>query len=94
MEADFMSETPTNKDQSDAMRQAEVSVHVCHQPGMMMEDTKIEQMPDGKWVARAKMGSVFGVEVEGELTGEGDTKEDALAALKKNQDEMYEVLWL
>ena len=58
-----------------------------------MEGTQVEQMPDGKWKARAKIGSIFGAEVEGELSGEGDTKEAALAALKKNQDELYEAIW-
>ncbi len=56
-------------------------------------NTTCEQLPDGTWKATAPIGSIFGAEVDGECSGIGATQEEALAALKKDQDSVYEALW-
>lgn len=63
-------------------------------PGITFEGATIKQLPDGTWEAVAPIGSIFGAEVQGENRGVGATKEEALAALKKDQDELYESIWL
>lgn len=60
---------------------------------MTMEETRIEQQPDGTWKASAKIGSLFGTEVEGELSGTGTTKKGALAALAKERHDLSEAMW-
>jgi hypothetical protein len=62
--------------------------------GMTMDETKTKEMPDGTWEASAKIGTIFGAEVEGELTGKGASREEALAALAKERHELHESLWL
>mgnify|MGYP001573834047 CR=1 FL=1 len=62
-------------------------------PGMTNEGPTLTQLPDGTWQAVAKIGSLFGSEVEGECRGTGATKEEALAALKKDQNDLYTSLW-
>lgn len=66
----------------------------CTEMGMTMDETHVEQLPDTRWRARAKIRTIFGSEVEGELTGEGATKEEALAALAKERYELSESLWI
>lgn len=61
--------------------------------GMTMEAETIKQLPDGSWLASAKIGSIFGSEVDGELTGKGATKEEALKALKQERKELNDSLW-
>jgi len=58
-----------------------------------MEGEELEQLPDDTWLARAKIGAIFGAEVEGECTGKGATQEEARAALRKDKHELYESLW-
>jgi hypothetical protein len=60
---------------------------------MTIESGTVTQQADGTWLAVAPIGSIFGAEVEGETRGVGATREEALAALKKDQDELYESLW-
>ena len=66
----------------------------CHHIGLTMQGTIVEQLPDGTWLARAEIGSIFGAAVEGECKGKGATKEEALAALAKDQHDLHESLWV
>ncbi len=61
--------------------------------GMTMEREKVKQLPDGSWLASAKIGTIFGSEVEGELSGTGPTKEVALQALKQARKDLNDSLW-
>lgn len=61
---------------------------------MTMEETRIEQLPNGTWKASAEIGTLFGVEVQGELTGLGATKEEALSQLAKERSDLSESMWI
>lgn len=61
--------------------------------GMTMEAETIKQLPDGSWLASAKIGSIFGSEVDGELSGTGPTREVAMAALKQCRKDLNDSLW-
>jgi hypothetical protein len=67
--------------------------YACSEVGMTMEGTHINQLADGSWKATAKIGTIFGAEVEGELTGIGPTKALALAALSEERQNLNESLW-
>ena len=58
-----------------------------------MEAETIKQLPDGSWLASARIGSIFGAEVEGELNGTGPTREVALSSLKQARKDLNESLW-
>ena len=58
-----------------------------------MEGVQVEQQPDGKWLAKSAIGSMFGFEVDGECRGEGATKEEALANLKKDIANLGDSMW-
>jgi len=71
-----------------------IHICTCQTPGMQMgDDAKCEQLPDGRWLATQPIGYIFGSEVDGECQGVGSTKEEALDALKKDKDKLYESLW-
>ena len=72
----------------------DVSGTCCQSPGLTMQETDVRQLPDGSWRATRPIGTIFGAEVQGECRGVGDTREAALAALKKEQDHLYESLWI
>ena len=63
-------------------------------PGIVMGDTVVVvQLPDGTWRATQEIGSIFGSEVEGQCSGAGATREEALAALRKDIANCHEALW-
>lgn len=66
----------------------------CETPGMVNGDTKVEQQPDGTWLATCPIGSLFGASVEGECKGIGNTQDEALHALKDDQRRLHESLWV
>lgn len=70
-----------------------ISAHCCTEIGMTMEGTTVTQSPDGTWRASAKIGTIFGSEVEGECVGVGPTREAALEALDKDRRNLSESLW-
>lgn len=61
--------------------------------GMTMGETKVEQLPNGSWLASCPIGTLFGSEVEGECRGEGPTKEAALEALARDRKNLNDSLW-
>lgn len=61
--------------------------------GMTMGDITVKQLQDGTWKATCPIGTLFGSEVEGECSGTGATKEDALAALAKDRKNLNDSLW-
>lgn len=66
----------------------------CESPGMVNGDAKVEQLPDGSWLATAPIGSLFGSPVEGECRGVGRTREAAIEELQADQGKLYESLWV
>lgn len=48
---------------------------------------------DGTYRASQPIGSIFGAKVDGECSGVGGTKEEALEALKKEQKAFCDGLW-
>jgi uncharacterized protein YbjQ (UPF0145 family) len=74
------------------------TVITCNHIGVCMNETKIEEKTnaDGNvyFKATAKIGSIFGSEVEGECTGIGETKEQALKRLEQDIENLSESLWI
>jgi len=78
-----------------------MSDHVCRhfdcQPGLTMEGAVIEEINNGHgqhyFKATAQIGTLFGSPVQGELTGIGATKEQALERLAEERKKLYESLW-
>ena len=74
-----------------------MKVHICDQPGLTMHGIHIEEIRNGHgqhyWKAKAKIGTIFGAEVEGELEAIGATKDQAITRLEKQREELYESLW-
>ena len=64
----------------------------CSQVGLTMDGATVVEA-NGTWIATAKIGSIFGQEVEGELRGAGLTREIALAKLAENQRDLADSLW-
>lgn len=58
-----------------------------------MRGTTVKQLQDGTWEASCAIGTLFGVEVEGECSGTGLTKEAALEALAKDRKNLNDSLW-
>lgn len=65
----------------------------CKEIGMTMRENKVEQLPNGTWKASCPIGTLFGQEVEGECSGCGKTKEEALTALAKDRQNLNNSLW-
>lgn len=74
-----------------------ITIHEDCQPGLTMEGVRVEEIRNAHgqhyWKAVAQIGSIFGSEVEGELTGIGRTRERALERLAQEQKRLYESLW-
>jgi hypothetical protein len=71
-------------------------IHTCNHIGVTFDDVTFELLPNhGKpcWKATAKIGTLFGSEVEGECLGIGRTKDEALARLKEDQRNLADSLW-
>lgn len=70
----------------------------CVSPGMQMSDDVTFEFKEnhglGSWIARQKIGYLFGSEVEGECQGIGATKEQALERLAEDKRTLYESLWI
>lgn len=88
-----MSEKNTDQMALNGMTPAGFSYFADSEIGLTMDETKVEQLPDGTWKASAAIGTIFGAEVEGECSGEGATKEAALEALAKNRKDLSDSLW-
>lgn len=78
-------------------RDRDVSYFVDSEVGLTMQGTTVEEIHNAHgqhyWKATAQIGTIFGSEVEGELTGFGRTKEAALAALAKERRDLNDSLW-
>ena len=77
--------------------QAEIQMHYCESPGLTMaDDLKWEHLPNhGKpcWKVTQQIESIFGSEVDGQCSGIGRTRKEALNRLQENQAKLYESLW-
>lgn len=73
------------------------SMHMDCQPGLIMDGTKVVEIRNAHgqhyWKATARIGSIFGADVEGELNGIGRTKEQALQRLEEERKKLYESMW-
>ena len=67
--------------------------HACHHPGLTMGETSLRRLPDGSWIATAPIGTIFGSPVQGECTGTGATREEALASLDDDRRKLAESIW-
>jgi hypothetical protein len=71
-------------------------MHIDHNPGLTMEGVVFQEIGNhGQpcWKATAQIGTIFGAEVEGELTGIGPTKEIAMERLNEEKRKLHESLW-
>lgn len=77
-----------------------IQIHEDKHPGLTMDGVTFEHVinPNSRsgayFVATAKIGSIFGGEVHGELQGIGTTKEMAIARLEEERKKLYESLWV
>jgi hypothetical protein len=75
----------------------DITYHEDTNPGLVTGGVVVEEINNAHgqhyWKATARIGSIFGAEVEGELTGMGPTKEQALERLKEEREKLYESLW-
>jgi hypothetical protein len=74
-----------------------IQTHWDETPGLTVGGATVAEVPDGLggtcWKATAPIGDIFGSPVEGECSGIGRTKDEALARLKQDQQKLYESLW-
>lgn len=75
-----------------------ITAFICQHPGLTTGNVKLEEVNNAHgqhyWKATEPIGTIFGEEVEGELSAMGSTKEIALANLAKEKQEMYDSLWV
>ena len=73
------------------------SAFVCKSPGMVNGTTVVEEhnTVNGQHYFKAvqPIGSLFGQEVEGDLTAYGATREIALQRLDDERQQLYQSLW-
>lgn len=73
---------------------AEMQAHQCCTPGLVMEGVVLTEHTNSHgqhyWKAVAKIGAIFGSEVEGELTAIGTTKEQALEHMSEERRKLHE----
>lgn len=72
-------------------------LHLDCDPGLTMESVVVTELSNhGKpcFKATARIGTIFGFEVEGECSGIGPTIEIALQRLDEDRKRLYESLWL
>lgn len=71
----------------------DVYVHTDKEVGITMGKTVVAEREDGTWLASCPIGTIFGSEVEGEITGVGKTREEALVELDKSRKKLNDSLW-
>lgn len=75
----------------------QITIHEDSNIGLVMNGAEVREVSNGLggtcWVATAKIGSIFGAEVEGECRGIGRTREQAIERLKEDQRKLAESLW-
>lgn len=71
----------------------QVFVHIDKSVGLTIGKMKVQQLEDGTWEATEPIGSIFGVDVEGECRGTGPTEEAALEALAEDRIKLTDSLW-
>lgn len=71
--------------------------HQCQTVGLTMENAVVTEHHNAHgqhyWKAVAQIGTIFGSEVDGELSGYGRTKEQALERLQQERIKLHESLW-
>lgn len=77
----------------------DIQTHICNNIGATFDDDiTFEQKLncDGVnkyWIAKQKIGTLFGSEVDGECSGIGNTKEEALKRLEEDKTKLADSLW-
>ncbi len=71
-----------------------MDIFVCENIGHITGVYKVEEQADGSWLATCPIGNVFGEEIDGEHTGVGETKEDAILALEKEIVIFDNFMWM
>jgi hypothetical protein len=75
-----------------------IQIHCDCQLGLQMDGVKVERVENcgGTFYfkATAKIGCIFGQEVDGEITGIGKTEAIAFQRLAEEQKKLYESLWV
>jgi hypothetical protein len=72
---------------------ADIQCFVDSEIGMTIGGVTVFQLPNGTWKAVAPIETIFGSEVQGECSGIGVTKEDALKALALDRKNLNDSLW-
>lgn len=71
------------------------SFHCCS-PGLTVDGATVQEINNAHgqhyFKATAKIGSIFGAEVEGEIKSIGATREQALERLEQDRKNLYELL--
>jgi len=69
----------------------------CH-PGLTMERAVVTEINNAHgqhyWKAVEQIGTLFGYEVDGEISAIGTTKEQCLARLAEERKKLHESLWV
>ena len=69
----------------------------CDSPGLTMDEPVLTEINNAHgqhyWRAVAQIGTIFGSEVEGEISAIGRTKEQALERLAEERRKLHESLW-
>lgn len=79
------------------MKEQPISIHIDCSPGLTLAGAICEELPNALggtyWKATAKIGSIFGSQVEGEICGIGKTREQAIKRLAEERKKLYDSLW-
>ena len=70
-----------------------VNAFQCDSIGLTAGNITICEQPDGSWIARSKIGAIYGVEVDGYITGIGKTKEEALFNYDVDHKSVSSSIW-
>lgn len=69
----------------------------CDSPGLTTDEPFLTEVNNAHgqhyWKAVAQIGTIFGSEVEGEISAMGSTREQALERLVEERRKFYESLW-
>lgn len=75
-----------------------INAFVCKSPGMVNGDITVVEITNAHgqhyFKATQPIGSLFGHEVHGELSGLGHTREQALENMAKDRQNLYNSLWI
>lgn len=74
-----------------------IIIHIDCTPGLTMGGLKLEEIHSANgqhyWKAVEQIGTLFGSEVDGEISAIGPTREKCLENLDKERQELHDSLW-